>query len=116
MKDDRSTRAFETDAARQYRRAADALEPATRGALRRARAAAVASRPDAPRRWLPVAAAVTGAAALFLAVWLVRAPAPTEPPPALIAEDLDLLLDDEELDLLAELEFYQWLEMQADVG
>jgi hypothetical protein len=96
----------------------DGLDVATRSKLRVAGRTAVAdlASPAAGLRsrvWLPAAAA----AALLL---LIVAPAPQHqaPPPAgdnfgaVVASDLELLLGDEELDMLAELEFYTWLDMQ----
>jgi hypothetical protein len=106
---------FEADAARRYRRAAETLEPEIRSALRRARAGAQAQRPAAGGRWLPLTAAVA-AGVILAAILLFPAPETVGPPPAAAAEDLELLLDEEDFDFLAELDFYLWLETQADVG
>jgi hypothetical protein len=114
---DRDERAggFEAEAARRYRQAAETLGPEIRSALRRARAGAQAQRPDAGVRWVPLTATVA-AGAIVAAVLVFRGPEAVGPPPATAAEDLELLLDGEEFDLLAELDFYLWLETQADVG
>ena len=99
-----------------YRRAARELDPATLGALARARKAAL-SRPPLPR-WAAPAAALAGIAALALAVLATREPAPPAVPVAAAdsAEEIEILLAGESLDLLEDLEFYLWLETEPDAG
>ncbi|MEM9057240.1 MAG: hypothetical protein AAGD86_07170 [Pseudomonadota bacterium] len=96
---------------------ADAL----RAARKRAVQAAEARSSLAGVRWLPLAAAAS-VAALAVTVALRRPPTPAAPPPAdelvasIEASDYDMLLGEESLDMLAELEFYDWLSAEADAG
>jgi hypothetical protein len=93
---------------------------ATRARLRaaRARATRAGSGPvaalGAPR--LAVAGALGAAALAVVAAWLLM-PGSVDVERARFdmaqADDVELLLDDEELDLVEELEFYAWLEEQT---
>jgi hypothetical protein len=118
----------ETKDAEQLERRANALfersvaeiDATERARLREARREALAElrRPvfAAPRN-LGFAAAAAAAAVVLL----VMLQSPQSPAPAavdaqfgtMVAADLELLLGDEELDMLAELEFYSWLDNQA---
>lgn len=91
------------------------LDAASRSRLNRIRQQALAQT-RAPRRpWLPAGLlAATAALVLALAVAL-RPPAPHEDGPAPL-EDLDLLVSSESLDMLADLEFYVWLEGELEKG
>lgn len=116
----------ETKDAEQLERRANALfersvaeiDATERARLREARREALAEL----RR--PVFAAPRNlgfAAAAAAVVLLVMLQSPQSPAPAavdaqfgtMVAADLELLLGDEELDMLAELEFYSWLDNQA---
>jgi hypothetical protein len=110
---------FETQTRRVFDASVAGIDPRTRSKLARARAAALekAAAPGflgrlrAPRMLVPAGAA----AAAVLAVWLVWQP--PEPEAGLTTaslRDLEILLGEEELDMLAELEFYAWLEDQLD--
>jgi len=78
--------------------------------LRAARSAAVAAIPAAPpTTMLPFAVA----AVLVLTVGMGLSALRTSTPPVPSAQ-LATLLDEEELQLLDELEFYAWLELQAE--
>ncbi len=108
-------------AAEVFAGSVERLDGATRSRLAQARAAAVeALAPRPSQRWLPTGgpriAALGLAAGLAVAiVWMPeRASVPTESLTAF--DDLDLLLEEEELELFEELEFYAWLdaEVQAD--
>lgn len=105
----------------------DGYDGATRSRLTRARAAAV-DRLARPRRLPPLAAPALAASivAAVLAIGLWREPAVVPPDaserPSPLAEvlqpdraladaaDLDILAAEPDLDLLADLEFYLWLE------
>lgn len=129
--DDEPTR-FEREARGLYQAAAEELDPATRSALRRARERALADRespatrwlphgrlPRAwlPRAWLPMGVAAAGAGALLVGALVLTGPTEeSDPTTERLAEDFELLLEGEDLDLLAELDFIQWLETQPDVG
>ncbi len=72
-----------------------------------------------PRRWLwvPVAAVATVAATVVV----LRLAGPGRVPDGLPAvasqvDDLEIMLAEEDLELLEELEFYAWLDLQGDIG
>jgi len=97
--------------------AVEATDVAVAASLRAARARAL---DDAGRHswrvpatlWLP-AVAIAGLAAVVL-VPRIDSVGPGEPRDigTVAAADLELLLGEEEFDMFAELEFYEWLEMQ----
>ena len=100
-------------------RSAEAIEPHHADALRRARRRAVSEAGKAStRRRLPLAAAA-GIAALAVSV-AVLMPFTDQPANGLVADaengDIDILLGEESLDMIAELEFYDWLSAEADAG
>lgn len=112
-------RRFEQEAGRQLRQGAEDLDARTLARLRQAREQALAELGQQRRRpawfagWQPAlgAAAVAG---LAVALWLGRETA--APPPAATAGaepalELEALLADENLELIEELEFYDWLAM-----
>lgn len=120
MNEEERTR-FEQDAQRALREQADALDAATRSRLSRARQEALAEFDRASARpawlgsgWQPALGAAA-VAVLAVALWTGRGGPPVEP--ALPATDdpalaLELLLADDSLELIDELEFYDWVESQ----
>ncbi len=112
---------FEQEAQRSLRERADSLDAATRSRLNRARQEALAELDRAGSRpawlgsgWQP-ALGVAAVAVLAVALWAGRGGPPGEL--ALPASDdpaleLELLLADENLDLIDEFEFYDWVESQ----
>ena len=99
----------------RLRNSVDELDAATLSRLNRARQAAldVIDHPAAGthrrNRWLPVGAAAA-VAAISVALWQGQAPEPlTGPIIADEATDIELLLDDGDLEMYAELEFFTWL-------
>lgn len=94
------------------------LDGHTRSRLNKGRQQALAAaRPDASRplrRLLPAAA--TGAAAVAaLLVWTGLDPV-EEPAGEIAATDLELLLEQENLDMLEDLEFYSWIEIDSEAS
>ncbi len=109
-------RRFEEAARQVLRQDAENIDAATASRLNRARQAALAELGGRPSAWLGGWQPALGAAAvagLALALWVGREPAapPTAADPALA---LEVLLADENLEMIEDLEFYDWL--QADGG
>jgi hypothetical protein len=109
--------AFEQRARRVFDDSVDALDAATLSRLNRARQTALArrDRDGLTAGWRPVATAAV-VAVLAVALWLGQAPeAPGPEPEAVVAvapeqaEDLEIVLQDDHLDMLADLEFYDWV-------
>lgn len=101
---------FLTEVRRQLDASAEALDPATRRALARARARALSAREASGLRWRgPVAAAFAAAGALLLVLWLRATPPDDAAPIAAGAPAGDP-------ELIEELEFYTWLAEQPDAG
>jgi hypothetical protein len=107
-------------------RSVDTLDPATLGRLRAARrdalAGAASSRARRTLVWAPLGA--LAAAGLAIAIALSSgstkeattvASAPPAPPPRLI-EDLEVVAESEDLELYADLEFYEWLDAGGSAG
>lgn len=108
---------FEVKARADYRAAIRAIDPKDSARLAAARRKAVLQGPNAgPIRWmLPIGAAAAVAAGLIIGL-------PDSDPgyPELaatdVAEDMDLLLADESLEMLEDLDFYLWLDVEPDAG
>jgi len=96
------------------------VDGSTRSKLAQARARAVEAAGTRSRRWLPTPSAlvpVGGIAAAALAVAMIWQ-SPATPPASIetaVLSDLDLLLDDEDLNLLEDLDFYAWLLAQPEL-
>lgn len=95
----------------------DQIDPATAAKLRRARERALRELAPwawlkSPRAWVPATA--TAALVVVLAPQLLDRG--TAPPArdfgALAAMDLEILLGEGELEMLSDLEFYEWLELE----
>jgi ferric-dicitrate binding protein FerR (iron transport regulator) len=118
--------AFAAHIGQTLRNSADELDAATLSRLNRARQVALDTI-DQPvagtyRRnwWLPVGAAA-GIAAVVLVVWQGPAPDPDARSATIMADevaDLELLLDDGDLEMYADLEFFAWLpeDEAEDIG
>lgn len=113
-------RAMEKRARHLYRRAVEHLDPDTRAGLVAARERALdAAGPRSLRGWMLPATAVAGAAAIGLAVMMNARTSGDFGSLATgdrAAEDMELLLATENLDMLSELDFYLWLETEPDDG
>ena len=105
MKSDKDAE-FVTRAREQLDRYADQVDEATASRLRAARRQALERGTHRTYRWLPVTGLATAAAAL-LAVLLWQQHAGDLQG---VQEDWDILAGGEELELIEELEFYDWLE------
>jgi len=102
-----------------YQRRLETTSPADRRRLANARAAALSQShspgPLARWSWIPAGAA---ASLLVLLLWPgeVREPADTVSPEQVqvMADDMEILLAEEDLSFYAELDFYLWLEEEMD--
>ncbi|MCC7257821.1 MAG: hypothetical protein IT486_05580 [Gammaproteobacteria bacterium] len=105
---------FEQAARQLLRQGAGDIDAATASRLNRARQAALAEFDRRPARlpayWRPAFAAAA-VAVLAVALWVDREPLPRTAG-AEAALELELMLADENLEMIEDLEFYDWL--QAD--
>ncbi|WKZ12667.1 MAG: hypothetical protein QY320_01365 [Gammaproteobacteria bacterium] len=121
--DEQADERLARDAAQLLRQSADELDAATASRLNRARQRALAEvdrrhpRPAWQAGWRPALGAAA-VALLVVVLWPEPGTGPgapgSNPAPVLEAAagdatDLDLLLAEDNLDMLAELEFYDWL-------
>ena len=98
-------------------RRADALDAATLARLNQARQRAVAAAQATPsRQWWGwrMAGAAAAVAGIALTVLLMGDPPSPLPDNGLMFSDLELIDIDEDLELVAEPEFYDWLAEAAD--
>lgn len=119
------------DAQRLLRQGADELDAHTLSRLNRARQSALAeydrhgARPSRLRSWQAGlgAAAVCATAVIAVALWVGRIPGTASPGPAAPinsgaepASDLEVVLvEDDNLEMIEDLEFYDWLETDPAV-
>lgn len=108
---------LEDKARAEYRAAMQAIDPKDSARLAAARRKAVLEgRHAGPVRWmLPVGAAAAVAAGLIIGL-PESDPGYPELAATDAAEDLELLLADESLEMLEELDFYLWLDVEPDAG
>ncbi len=98
-------------------RRAETLDAATLSRLNQARQRAVAaSQATSHVRWLGwrMAGAAAAVAGIALTVLLMGEPTPSLPNNGLMLSDLELIDLDDDLELVAEPEFYDWLAEAAD--
>ena len=99
---------FESKAKQAFDQSVDSLDAATLSRLNQGRhealAGAAGRRPI--MRWAPAGGL---AAAAVVAVVLVQSPTVVETPPGNTAADFEILLSEDSLDMLEDLEFYDWL-------
>jgi hypothetical protein len=119
MVDDKRTTSEQLleDAKRLFDASVEGIDAGTAGRLRAARQRATREAAPwawaaSPRLWLPAAAAA-GLLAVLVLPGLQQAPPDNERGFGTVAAtDLEILLGEEELEMLAELEFYEWLDLQ----
>lgn len=117
---DRDNGMTEDRARTLYRRATEDLDPATRSRLARARADALRAQSRPSRAgWWAMAAAAAGVGAVGLA--LVLGPG-GEPEFDRLAEtdagtsEIELFLAEDNLEMIADYDFYLWLDAEPDAG
>ena len=96
----------------------DSIDGATRSRLRVARERALEelrprNRFGGARLWIPAVAAAALVALVTLPLLERGGSAADTDFQTMAAADLEILLGEEELEMLAELEFYEWLELEA---
>ncbi len=89
------------------------LDAATRSKLTTARHQALAQK-NKKRTWFVVPAGAFASAAAAMLIFLISSGNSELENPSLM-EDMELLSSSESFELLDELEFYEWLELQSDV-
>jgi len=116
----REDRDFEERTKLLFEQSVAALDGPTRSKLTQARHRALeelAAKPQPvwSRHWLP-AGAVAAVALMSLMLWQGQmAPVADGDFDVAAVTDLEILLGEEELDMIEELEFYAWLEEQAEL-
>lgn len=105
MNSDKDT-AFAARLREHLDRLADNVDEPTAARLRAMRSRALAEKPRRPQRWVPLTGLATAAAALLaVLVWQHQGADLSG-----LQEEWELLAAGEELELIEELEFYDWLE------
>lgn len=119
MEDDKRLRSGKLleDSKRLFDASVASVDAVTAGRLRAARQRATQeAAPRAwalrPRVWLPAAVAAGLMAVLVMPGLQPTAPEGERGFGTVAATDLEILLGEEELEMLAELEFYEWLDLQ----
>ena len=114
-------RDFEERTKLLFEQSVAALDGQTRSKLTQARYRALQelserTRPAWSRSWLPAGAVVAAVALMGLMLWQGRMePLNDSDFDVAAVTDLEILLGEEELDMIEELEFYAWLEEQAEL-
>jgi len=107
---------FDAFAREQLEETVDGMDGSTRSRLASMRHEAMDSLHTRRRGWLLPVSALTAMTAVALLVWM----APQQQSPVDVdtaaMEDMDLLASDVEMDLLENVEFYQWLEDNEHAG
>ena len=109
---------FATKARELFEQSVDELDGETMSRLNRARQAAIAElgrksySPFRPGQWVP-AAGVAAAAAIAVALWSGNDPVDPVAVPETLA-DFELLLAEDSFEMLEDLEFYAWIDLDGD--
>jgi hypothetical protein len=108
-------KAFVRQAKQHFDRSVEDLDGATRSRLNRGRQAALAELNTDRQRWLAwaPAAGVAAAAALAFALWIGN-PATEQSTTQGADTDIEILLTEDSLEMLEDLEFYSWIELDED--
>lgn len=93
------------------------LDGETRSRLNRSRQRALAELDRAPSGWLQwmPAAGVAAAAVLAVVLWTGN-PAVEEAAPSAMADDIEILMDEDGFEMLEDLEFYSWIDLDETDG
>lgn len=109
--------AFAGQAKKHFDESVENLDAATRSRLNRSRQAALAEVRRDGGRWFAWAPAAGVAAAAVVAVMIMTGKPPAEPfnPPTANA-DIEILLTEDSFEMLEDLEFYSWIELEEEPG
>jgi len=111
-----SRNSFEKQAKALFDESVDQLDAATLSKLNRGRHAALAELHGRRAQWQRWAPAGGVAAAVVVAVMLALQPTDVDMVVPAV-DDMDILLGEESIEMLEDLEFYAWLDMQEeDIG
>lgn len=107
--------AFAKKAKQLFDESVDGLDGETRSKLNRGRQAALAELHSGGRRWTQWAPAggVAVAAVAALVIWTGSMRVPELDTPA-VASDLEILLTEDSLEMLENLEFYSWIDLDGE--
>jgi hypothetical protein len=107
--------AFAEKASQLFDESVDGLDGETRSKLNRSRQAALAELQSSGRRWVQWAPAggVAVAAVAALLVW-TGSPQIDELATPDVASDMEILLTEDSLEMLEDLEFYSWIDLDDD--
>ncbi len=107
--------AFAERAKHLFDESVDGLDGETRSKLNRGRQAALAELQPGGRRWTQwvPAGGVAVAAVAVLVVWIGSLQVPALDVPA-VASDMEILLTEDSLEMLEDLEFYSWIDLDAE--
>lgn len=107
-----------TRAKELFDQSVEGLDAETRSRLNRGRHEALAHMRPRVRygrwlQWTPVAGVAT-AAVVAVVIWAGKPPLDDLTPPS-VASDLEILLTEESFEMLEELEFYSWIDLEAEL-
>jgi hypothetical protein len=107
--------AFVEKASQLFDASVDGLDGETRSKLNRGRQAALAELQPGGRRWAQwvPAGGVAAAAVAVLVVWSISLQVPELDAPG-VASDMEILLTEESLEMLEDLEFYSWIDLDGE--
>lgn len=114
-KESAADKAFVEQAKKHFDESVASLDGATRSRLNRGRQAALAELASGRRPWMAWAPAAGFAAAAVLAftLWMGNPPAEQAVIPG-TDTDIEILLTEDSLEMLEDLEFYSWIDLDED--
>ena len=113
---DRDNEQFAEQAKALFDDSVERLDAATLSKLNQGRQAALEELSDTSpaKQWLRWAPATGVAAAVLVAVMVLRGPLVNDIQPGATVSDLEILLDEDSLEMFEELEFYSWIDVAVE--
>lgn len=107
---------FAEKAKKLFDASVDGLDGQTRSRLNQGRQAALAVAKTSPRRWMQWAPAggLTVAAVAALIIWTGNSQIIPLPEDYEVATDMEILLTEDSLEMIEDLEFYSWIDFDAE--